>query len=462
MQFSCHRVECRENARRGARGDPRSARRRTNLGQAQAPPAQPWCTRRPRLVRLSFAPMYENILIVGAGQAAIQTVDTLRRRGFAGKLTLVGEEPWLPYQRPPLSKKYLAGSLERERLLIRPEQFFAEHRVTTHLGRRVTDLAPVERHVRLDDGQVLAWDALLLATGSRPRLLTVPGAQLPGVHTLRTIADVDRIRAECRPGGHLVIIGAGFIGLEVAATARELGMEVTVLEMAERVMNRVTCPQVSQFYAAEHARAGVRILCGARLRALHADPASGRVASVLTEDGAAHRADLVLVGIGVVPADELARAAGLNCENGVVTDGHCRTSHEAIFAAGDCASHLNRQYGRHLRLESVDNAFEQGTTVALNMLGTPTPHDKVPWFWSDQYDLKLIIVGVGAGYDTVVMRGAPASRAFSACYLRAGELVAIDSINAPKDQMAARKLIAAHARPDPARLADPGVPLREA
>jgi 3-phenylpropionate/trans-cinnamate dioxygenase ferredoxin reductase subunit len=406
--------------------------------------------------------MYEDILIVGAGQAAVQAVDTLRRRGFTGKITLVGEEPWLPYQRPPLSKKYLAGSLERERLLIRPAQFFAEHQVATHLGRRVTALAPRERHVRLDDGQVLPWDALLLATGSRPRALLVPGAQLPGVHTLRSIADVDRIRGECRAGGHLVIIGGGFIGLEVAATARELGMEVTVLEMAERVMNRVTCPQVSAFYAAEHARAGVRIVCDARLRALHADPGSGRVARVLTEDGAEHQADLVLVGIGVVPADELARAAGLECENGVVTDGHCRTSHEHIWAAGDCASHLNRQYGRHLRLESVDNAFEQGTTVALNMLGTATPHDKVPWFWSDQYDLKLIIVGVGFGYDTVVMRGAPETRSFSACYLRAGELVAIDSINAPKDQMAARKLIAAHARPDPTRLADPAVPLKEA
>ncbi len=401
-------------------------------------------------------------MIVGAGQAAVQTVDTLRRRGFAGKITLIGDEPWLPYQRPPLSKKYLAGSLERERLLIRPAQFFADHKVTTHLGRRVTELAPRERHVRLDDQQVIPWDALLLATGSRPRALLVPGAQLPGVHTLRTIADVDRIRAECRAGSHVVVIGGGYIGLEVAATARELGMEVTVLEMAERVMNRVTCPEVSAFYAAEHARAGVRILCNARVRALHAEPATGRVKSVLTEDGGEHRADLVLVGIGVVPADELARAAGLDCENGVVTDGHCRTSHEAIWAAGDCASHLNRQYGRHLRLESVDNAFEQGTTVALNMLGTATPHDKVPWFWSDQYDLKLIIVGVGFGYDSVVMRGAPATRSFSACYLRAGELVAIDSINAPKDQMAARKLIAAHARPDPARLADPAIALKDA
>ena len=238
-----------------------------------------------------------------------------------------------------------------------------------------------------------------------------------------------------RAGRRLVIIGGGYIGLEVAATARELGLEVTVLEMAERVMNRVTCPEVSAFYAAEHARHGVRIHCHATVRALHGDGA-GRVRAVLTEQGGEYPADLVVVGVGVVPADELAKAAGIECENGVVTDVHCRTSDAVIYAAGDCASHLNRQYGRHLRLESVDNAFEQGTTVALNLLGTPTPHDKVPWFWSDQYDLKLIIVGVAYGYDT----RDPARRSGRAqlqCLLPARRrAVAIDTINSPKDQMA--------------------------
>jgi 3-phenylpropionate/trans-cinnamate dioxygenase ferredoxin reductase subunit len=405
--------------------------------------------------------MYEQIVVAGAGQAAVQTLDTLRRKGFTGRLTLIGDEPWLPYQRPPLSKKYLAGALERERLTIRPAQFFAEHNVTAHLGRRVTDIAPRERHVRLDDGLVLPYDALVLATGSRPRRLAVPGSELGGVHFLRTIADADRIRAECSAGGRAVIIGGGYIGLEVAATARELGLDVTVLEMTDRVMNRVTCPQVSAFYAAEHARRGVHIRCNETVRALHGDAATGRVRCVLTEGGGEYPADVVVIGVGVVPADELARAAGLGCENGVVTDAHCRTSDEAIYAAGDCASHLNRQYGRHLRLESVDNAFEQGTTVALNLLGTPTPHDKLPWFWSDQFDLKLIIVGLTHGYDTVILRGDPAARSFSACYLRAGEFIAIDSINAPKDQMAARKLIAAHLRPNPHKLADPAIALRD-
>jgi 3-phenylpropionate/trans-cinnamate dioxygenase ferredoxin reductase component len=405
--------------------------------------------------------MYGHIVIAGGGQAAVQAADTLRRKGFTGKLSLVSDEPWLPYQRPPLSKKYLAGALERERLLIRPAQFFAEHRVDAHLGRRVTTIAPREQHVRLDDGLVLPYDALVLATGSRPRRLPVPGADLGGVHYLRTIADADRIRAECTQGGRLLVIGGGYIGLEVAATARELGMEVTVLEMAERVMSRVTCPELSRFYEAEHARHGVRIRCHETVRALHGDAGSGRVSSVLTEEGGEYPADVVIIGVGVAPADELAKAAGLECENGVVTDVHCRTSNESIYAAGDCASHLNRQYGRHLRLESVDNAFEQGGTVALNLLGTATPHDKVPWFWSDQFDLKLVIVGVSHGYDTVILRGAPASRSFSACYLRGGELIAIDTVNAPKDQMAARKLIAAHVRPSADRLADPAIALKD-
>jgi 3-phenylpropionate/trans-cinnamate dioxygenase ferredoxin reductase subunit len=282
------------------------------------------------------------------------------------------------------------------------------------------------------------------------------------VHSLRTIADVERIRAEWAPGKRLVIVGGGYIGLEVAATARESRLEVTVLEMADRVMNRVVCPQLSAFYESQHAGHGVRILSNAKVRALAAARGSRRVAAVLTEDGTEQAADQVVVGCGVLPADELAVAAGLACQNGVVVDDRCRTSDPLIFAAGDCTSHPSLHYGRRLRLESVDNAFEQGASAALNLLGLDTAHDKVPWFWSDQYDLKLIIIGIGEGYDTVVTRGDPATRAFSVCYLRDGELIAVDSVNSPKDQMAARKLIAARARPNPDRLADPTVPLKEA
>lgn len=405
--------------------------------------------------------MHERIAIAGAGQAAVQAVDTLRRKGFTGQIVLVGDEPWLPYQRPPLSKTYLAGALERERLLLRPPQFYESHAVETRLGRRVAEISRGAQRLRLDDGSTVAYDALLIATGSRPRPLEAPGAALAGVHFLRTIADVDRIRAGWGSAKGLVIIGGGYIGLEVAAVARATGLAVTVLEMAERVMGRVVCPQISAFYQAEHARHGVRILCHSKVRALAADPRSGRVRAVVTEDGEEHAADCVIVGCGVLPADELAAACGLSCDNGVVVDDHCRTSDPAIFAAGDCSNHPSLRYGRRLRLESVDNAFEQGTSAALNMLGLETVHDKVPWFWSDQYDLKLIIVGLAQGYDTVVMRGDPASRAFSVCYLRGGELIAIDTVNSAKDQMAARRLIAAHARPDPDKLADHAVPLKD-
>jgi 3-phenylpropionate/trans-cinnamate dioxygenase ferredoxin reductase component len=406
--------------------------------------------------------MYKRVVIVGGGQAAVQAIDTLRRKGFSGELVLIGDEPWLPYQRPPLSKKYLAGALERERLLLRPQHFYESHSVEARLGRRVEEISRREQRLRLDDGSGVAYDALLIATGSRPRPLAAPGADLEGVYFLRTIADVERIRVELIAGKRLVIVGGGYIGLEVAATAREAGLEVTVLEMADRVMNRVVCPEISAFYQAEHARHGVRILCNSKVRALAAAPRSRRVRAVVTGDGEEHAADVVIVGCGVLPADELAVAAGLACENGIVVDDRCRTSDPVIYAAGDCTSHPSLHYGRRLRLESVDNAFEQGASAALNLIGLDTVHHKVPWFWSDQYDLKMIIVGIGQGYDTVVMRGDPASHAFSACYLRGGELIAIDTVNHAKDQMAARKLIAARARPNPDKLADPSVPLKDA
>jgi 3-phenylpropionate/trans-cinnamate dioxygenase ferredoxin reductase subunit len=405
--------------------------------------------------------MFEQVVIVGGGQAAVQAIDTLRRRGFTGGITLIGDEPSLPYQRPPLSKKYLAGTLERERLLLKPQHFYESHSVATRLGRRVEEIAPREQRLRLDDRSTVAYDALLIATGSRPRPLAAPGADLEGVYFLRTIADAEQIRARFLSGRRLVIVGGGYIGLEVAATAREAGLEVTVLEMAERVMSRVVCSQLSAFYEAEHSRHGTRILCNSKVRALVAAPGARHVRAVLTEDGQEHAADTVVVGCGVLPADELAVAAGLACENGIVVNDRCRTSDPVIYAAGDCTSHPSPHYQRRLRLESVDNAFEQGVSAALNLLGHETVHDKVPWFWSDQYDLKLIIVGICQGYDSVVMRGDPATRAFSVCYLRGGELIAIDTVNSPKDQMAARRLIAARARPNPDRLADHSVPLKD-
>jgi 3-phenylpropionate/trans-cinnamate dioxygenase ferredoxin reductase component len=406
--------------------------------------------------------MFEQIVIVGAGQAGDQAIHTLRRGGFKGGIALVGDEGCLPYQRPPLSKKFLAGALERERLFLRHAQFYAEHSIDTYFGQRAAEISRNARRVRLEDGTSLPYDALLLATGSRPRPLPVAGAELGGIHFLRTIGDVDRIRADLRGCGRVVIVGGGYIGLEVAATMRESGMEITVIEIGARVMNRVTCAQVSAFYEREHVRRGVRVVCNAGVRAFAGDPRSSRVRAVLTDDGAEHPADIVIVGVGVSAVEELAVAAGLECSNGIVVDQYCRTSDPVIYAAGDCAAHPNLHYGRRLRLESVDNAYEQGASAAHNLLGKPTVHDRVPWFWSDQYDLKLIIVGLSQDHDEVVFRGSEESRSFSVCYLRGGELIAVDCINSPKDQMAARRLIAGHARPNLDRLADPRIPLKEA
>jgi 3-phenylpropionate/trans-cinnamate dioxygenase ferredoxin reductase subunit len=290
--------------------------------------------------------------------------------------------------------------------------------------------------------------------------VTVPGSELAGIHYLKTLADADRLREDARPGRSAVIVGGGYIGLEVAATCRELGVDVTVLEMGDRVMNRVVCEPVSRYYEAEHAKHGVEIILGARMQELLGD-ASGRVRAVRCDDGSEYPADFVVIGVGVIGEDQLAREAGLDCSNGIVVDDHCRTSDPAIWAIGDCCFHPSLHYGARIRLESVDNAFEQGNTVALNLTGTPTVHDKVPWFWSDQYHHKLLIVGLSQGHDRVVMRGDPAAHAFSACYLKDGELIAIDTVNHARDQMAARKLIAARMRPDLAKLANPSIALKD-
>jgi 3-phenylpropionate/trans-cinnamate dioxygenase ferredoxin reductase component len=408
--------------------------------------------------------MFTPILIVGGGQAAAQAVETLRKRGHVGPLTLLGEENLLPYQRPPLSKKYLAGQLDADRLLIRHAAHYAEHAVDMRLGFAAVSLDAAERRVEVADGSHLEYDKLLLATGSRPRTLPVPGAELAGVHYLRTAADVDRLRAELRPGRRAVIVGGGYIGLEVAATCREAGLDVTVVEATDRVMSRVVSPVVSSFYEADHARHGVKIHCRSRVSELASagDGGTQRVAAVRLVDGREIPADFVLIAIGVEPVDSLARDAGLECEDGIVVDQHCRSSDPHIWAAGDCTRHPSVHYGTRVRLESVDNAFEQGTSAALNLLGLITVHDKVPWFWSDQFDLKMVVVGLTHGADEQIVRGDPATRAFSVCYLKAGELAAIETVNQTRDQMAARKLILARARPDRAKLADPAVALKDA
>jgi len=397
---------------------------------------------------------------VGAGQASAQCIETLRKKGFQGQIDLVGDEPHLPYQRPPLSKKYLAGELGLDRLTIRHQTFFDEHRVRLHLGCRVSAIDRTDRAVRLADGHRLPYDALVLATGSVARQLPLPGVDLTGVHYLKDIADVDRLRSAIGPGRRAVIIGGGYIGLEAAATLRHLGMEVTVLEMADRVMARVVAEPISRYYEAEHARHGVRVVLRAAVNDLEGD-AHGRVRAVNTAAGQIE-AGIVIIGIGVLANDALARSAGLACDNGILVDTYCRTDDPHVYAIGDCSNHPSLRYGRRVRLESVDNAFEQGTTAALNILGGDHQHDRVPWFWSDQYHHKLLIVGLSQDHDRVVLRGDPVKNSFSCCYLRAdGELLAIDTVNQPKDQMAARKLIAARVKLDAAKAADTSIALKD-
>jgi 3-phenylpropionate/trans-cinnamate dioxygenase ferredoxin reductase component len=403
--------------------------------------------------------MISTILILVGGQAGAQAVDSLRREGFGGRLVLIGDEPHLPYQLPPLSKQYLAGELAGDRLPFRHQAFYEQHRVDLLLGRRATRLDAAARRVSLADGETLAYDRLMFCTGARSRLLTCPGADLPGVHYLRGIADVEAMRPGLKPGARVVIIGGGYIGLETAATARKLGCTVTVLEMADRVMNRVVASSVSEYFAHEHRSHGVKLICNSRVVRLEG---AGRIERVVCADGSSFEADLLVVGVGAVPNSELAAEAGLACENGITVDEYCRSSDAAIYAAGDCTHHPSLRFEMRVRLESVDNAFEQAKTAAINLLGRPVAHDRVPWFWSDQFDNKLLIVGLSQGFDQQVLRGDPASRSFSVCYLQGGELLALEAINNPKDYVAARKLIAERARPDLDKLADPGRALKDA
>jgi len=394
--------------------------------------------------------MSESIVIIGASHASVQAVDTLHRDGHPGPIVLVGDEPTLPYNRPPLSKKFLTGELERERLLLRSAHFYENAHVETRLGVRATAIDRTAQRVRLSDGGELNYDKLLLCVGSKPRRLDIPGFDLAGVHYLRTMADVDAIRHELSGARSLVVVGAGYIGLETAASARHLGLDVTVLEMADRPMNRVVAPAISDFYLARHAREGVRIVCNATVDGFAGD---GRVRKVLS-GAAEYPADIVVVGVGIVPDSTLAASAGLRCENGLWVDEHCRTSDPNIYAAGDCTNHPSVRYGRRVRLESVDNAVEQGRVAALNMRGKVAVHEHVPWFWSDQYDVKLQIAGLATGYDQTVLRGDPSGGSFGLFYLLKGELLAVDAINNPRDFMTGKKWIAERKHPDPVRLAD--------
>ncbi len=402
--------------------------------------------------------MSNNIVIAGAGHAAGQVVASLRQHEFDGRIILVGDEPYLPYQRPPLSKKFLAGEMPAERLYVKPESFYEEAGVELRLESRISAIDRDQQRLSLEDGDEVAYDHLVLTLGSRVRRLHMDGEQLDGVHYLRNIADVHAIREHMGSSRRLVVIGAGYIGLEVAAVARQAGLDVTVVEMADRVMSRVVSPEISDFFQIEHTNQGVKLRLSAGITEIHGKK---RVKSIVTSDGEEIPADLVVIGVGIVPNTELASAAGLEVDDGIVVDDRCRTSDPRIYAAGDCTMHPNGIFGRSLRLESVHNAVEQAKTAAANICGDDTAYCQVPWFWSDQYDLKLQIAGLSEGYDDVVIRGNPAERSFSCVYLREGHLIAVDAINAPRDFVQSKQMIAEKAVLRTDQLADAGLALRD-
>ncbi len=402
--------------------------------------------------------MAQQVVIAGAGHAAGQVVASLVQSGFDGNIVLLGDEAWLPYQRPPLSKKFLAGELPAERLYLKPADFYAGPAVEVRLETRIVRVDRERQLVTTAAEERVAYDTLVIATGSRARHIRVPGSDKRGLHCLRGIDDVARIREDLETARHVVIVGAGYIGLEVAAVIRQLGHDVCVVEMADRVMSRVVSPVVSEFFRAEHEAHGVRFLFSTELEALEGDR---RINAVRTETGHSVPADLVIAGIGIVPNTELAASAGLHVDNGIVVDTHCRTADPRIYAVGDCTAHPNSIYNRRVRLESVHNALEQAKTAAANICGNDVEYSEVPWFWSDQYDLKLQIAGLSEGYDEVVVRGEPANRSFSCLYLRNGALIACDAVNAPRDFVQSKPLIAAKRKIARDRLADISIQLKD-
>jgi 3-phenylpropionate/trans-cinnamate dioxygenase ferredoxin reductase subunit len=400
-----------------------------------------------------------DVLIVGAGHGGAQAAIALRQGKFAGSIAVLGDEPELPYERPPLSKEYLAGDKSFDRILIRQPAFWEERQVTMLPGRRVVAVDPAAHRVTTADGAEIGYGKLIWATGGHARRLSCDGHDLTGVHTVRTRADADRMIAELPEVTNAVVIGGGFIGLEAAAVLAKFGKKVTLLEALDRVMARVAGPDLSNFYQDEHRAHGVDVRLGVAVTAIEGD---GKVTGVRLADGSVVSADLVVVGIGIIPAVEPLIAAGAEGGNGVRVDAQCRTSLPDIFAIGDCALHANRfADGAAVRLESVQNATDQASVAAKTILGEDVAYDATPWFWSNQYDLKLQTIGLSIGYDQVVVRGDPAARSFSVIHLKQGKVIALDCVNATKDYVQGRKLVETGAAIDPARLADTAVPLKE-
>ena len=400
----------------------------------------------------------QSVIVIGAGEAGGQAAIALRQGGFTGHITVIGDERYVPYERPPLSKAFLAGDAELERMYMRGVDFYPQNQIELRLSTTVKSIDRARKLVVLGDGEKLDYDKLVIATGGRVRKMTCPGAELAGVNYLRTIDDVLGYRERLVAGANLVIVGGGYIRLEVAAVAIKRGCKVTVLEALSRVLNRVVAPEMSAFYAEVHKNAGVNIVTSTAVTAFEGD---GKLQRVVCNNGQSYAADLAIVGIGILPNVELAQSIGLNCDNGIVVNEYAQTSDPDIYAAGDCTNHPNELLERRLRLESVPNALAQGKAAALHILGKAEKYAEVPWFWSDQYDLKLQMTGLSEPGDTVVIRGSMAERKFSACYLRNGVFVSCNCVNMAKDFLQSKKLIAAKVKPDPVRLADATIALKD-
>ena len=400
----------------------------------------------------------QRVVIIGAGQAGGQTAYSLRQGGFAGEITIIGDESAPPYQRPPLSKAYFKGEMDAERLFLKPLDYYAEHRIDLITGEAATAIDLAAKQVSLAGGRVLGWDKLVIATGARPRKLSLPGSDLENITELRTLADVDQLKKLATPGARMVVIGAGYIGLEAAAVGVQLGLKVTVLEAMQQVLSRVAGPEIGAFYTRIHREAGTDVRLGARIDGFEG---VGSVTGVRLGDGEILPADLVLVGVGVLPNMEIALEAGLACGNGIVVDEAMRTSHPDVFAVGDIAWRPLVHYGREGRLESVHNAIEGGKLAAAAILGATPPPVEAPWFWSDQFDLKLQTAGLWTGADQRVVRGDPSSRAFAVFYLKEGHLIAVDAVNSAPEFIVGKKLVAAKAKVAPAELADKSISMKD-
>jgi 3-phenylpropionate/trans-cinnamate dioxygenase ferredoxin reductase component len=406
----------------------------------------------------------ESTVIVGAGQAASEAAVALRQKGYAGRLLMFGDEAYPPYQRPPLSKAYLSGEAELQALNLKPATAYEKLGIEIRTHVRVEQLDAKARKVSLSDGTTQGYDRLILATGGRPRPLSVAGTRCghpSNLHYLRTIDDVNRIRQQLVPHFRLAIIGGGYVGLEVAAIATRLHVRVTVLEALPRVLARVTAPELSAFYEKVHREAGVEIHTSTQVERLELDPSGDAVKAIVCADGRVLPVDLVIVGIGLLPNVELAEQAGLAIENGIAVDESGQTSEPNIFAIGDCSSRPSSLYGRRIRLESVPNALEQARALAAVLCGLPCPAESPPWFWSDQYELKLQMVGLSRGYDTLVLRGDPSSRSFIAFYMKERRIIAADAVNSPAAFMFAKRIVGRQPLVDDvAALADVTVPLQ--